>query len=197
VSKAVLISGAGARIGAHFAKGLALDGWAVAVHYNRSRESALKLVAEIQALGGNAAVVQANLSIPHDVESLIERSVAALGKPLDALINNASTFSKDLASDFTRATFSHHMEVNLQAPLILCRSFTAQLPAGKSGVIINMIDQRVLNPDPTFFTYSISKSALYWATKTLAQSLAPRIRVNAIGPGPSLQSTHQDVNDFA
>jgi len=127
----------------------------------------------------------------------VERSAKALGHPLTALINNASTFEDDSAQDFSNADFDFHMTVNLRAPLRLSQHFAAQLPKGQSGAIINMIDQRVLNPDPSYFTYGVSKAALYSATKTLAQALAPEIRVNAIGPGPTLQNTAQNENDFA
>ena len=196
MSGALLITGAGARVGAHFTKGLASDGWAVAVHYNRSKSGADKLVADIKAAGGKAAAVQANLSVPQDVETLISRAAGALKTPLDALINNASTFAPDTADNFTRAAYDYHMEVNLRAPLILTQQLAKQLPKNASGCVINMIDQRVLKPNPTFFSYSLSKSALYWATKTQAQSYAPQLRVSGIGPGPSLPSIHQNDGEF-
>lgn len=194
--RSLLITGAGARVGAHFAKGLASDGWAIAVHYNRSRQGADKLVSEINAAGGKAASVKANLAVPQDVETLIKRAADALATPLTALINNASTFAPDEAENFTRASYDHHMEINLRAPLLLTQKLAEQLPADSLGCVINMIDQRVLKPNPTFFTYSIAKAALYWATKTQAQSYAPRIRVNGIGPGPSLANTHQINGEF-
>jgi len=141
--------------------------------------------------------VQGNLFVPQDLDSLVIRASEVLGQPLTALINNASTFEDDRAEDFTRASYDYHMDVNLRAPVMLAQQLAAQLPKGEKGSIINMIDQRVLNPDPTFFTYALSKSALYWATKTLAQSLAPYIRVNAIGPGPTLKNHSQTDADFA
>lgn len=191
-SKAVLITGAGARVGRALAAGLADDGYAVAVHYNRSAKGADALVTQIKDAGGHAASVQGNLFVPQDVDTLITRASHALGQPLTALINNASTFAPDSAQDFTRATFDYHMEINLRAPLILAQALAAQLPDGTDGAIINMIDQRVKKPNPTFFTYTIAKSSLHWATQTLAQALAPHVRVNAVGPGPSLASIHQD-----
>jgi len=196
VSRAILITGAGARVGAHFAKGLAADGWHVAVHYNRSKTGAQALVTSIKDAGGHAAVVQANLADPQENDTLIARSAAALGAPLTALINNASTFTPDTADNFTRETYDFHMEINLRAPLILTQKLAEQLPAKTSGVVINMIDQRVLKPNPTFFTYSTAKAALFWATKTQAQSYAPRLRVNGIGPGPTLASIHQQPGEF-
>lgn len=189
----VLITGAGARVGRHLAKGLAAKGWAVALHYNRSRDGAQAMADEIIAAGGKAAIVQANLNVPAQLGSLISRASEALGGPLTALINNASTFEDDGAQDFTQAVYDHHMSVNLYAPLALSRDFAAQT---ERGVILNLLDQRVLRPAPDHFTYSISKAALYSATKTMAQSYAPNIRVNAIGPGPTLKNTRQDDTAF-
>lgn len=197
MSSAVLITGAGARVGRYLAKGLAADGWAVAIHYNRSKAGAEALASEITQQGGSAAIVQANLFVPQDLDRLIDRAAEALGTPLTALINNASTFDDDRAESFSRASYDYHMDINFRAPLILSQGFALQLPKEKNGCIINMIDQRVLKPDPTFFTYAMSKSALHWATKTLAQSYAPNIRVNAIGPGPSLKNHSQTDKEFA
>lgn len=196
MSRSILITGAGARIGRYLAKGLAADGWAVAIHYNRSEKGAEELAVDISKQGGKAAIVQGNLFVPQDLDSLISRASDALGEPLSALINNASTFEDDRAEDFTRASYDYHMDINLRAPVMLAQQLARQLPKGEDGCIINMIDQRVLNPDPTFFTYAMSKSALHWATKTLAQSLAPHIRVNAIGPGPTLKNHTQTDDDF-
>ena len=194
---AILITGGAARIGAALARGLASDGWAVCIHYFRSQSRAQALVDEIKASGGQAACVKGNLAVPQDVDNLIDRAASVIGQPLTALINNASTFSDDRIDSFTRGSMDHHMDVNLHAPLHLSQSFAKQLPKGESGCIVNIIDQRVLKPNPLFFTYSLSKSSLYWATKTLAQSLAPSIRVNAIGPGPTLQNTGQNEDDFS
>lgn len=200
MSKAVLITGAGARVGQHLARKLADDGWAVAIHYNRSKSGAKALAADITAAGGTAACVQANLCVPQELDSLVERAAQALGSPLTALINNASTFSPDTAQNFTRASYEYHMDVNLRAPLHLTQQLAAQLPAvakgGKTGCVINMIDQRVLKPNPLFFSYSAAKATLYWATKTQAQSYAPHLRINAIGPGPTLASIHQSETEF-
>lgn len=197
MSRAILITGAGARVGSFLAKGLAADGWAVAIHYNRSKAGAETLASEITEQGGKAAIVQGNLFVPQDLDTLVERAAKELGEQLTALINNASTFEDDHAENFTRASYDYHMDVNLRAPVMLAQQLASQLPKGETGCIINMIDQRVLNPDPSFFTYAMSKSALHWATKTLAQSLAPQIRVNAIGPGPSLKNHTQTPQDFA
>lgn len=195
--KAVLITGSAARIGAHIAEGLAKNGWAVGVHYNRSKAPAEALCERIKAAGGTAVSVGANLAVRQDVDRLIAQTAQKLGQPLTALINNASTFAPDTAQSLNNASFDYHMDVNLRAPMMLARDFAAQCPTDKNGVIINMIDQRVLKPNPTYFSYTLAKSALYTATKTLAQALAPHIRVNGIGPGPTLQNTGQDKDMFA
>jgi len=189
VGKSVLITGGAARVGAVLARGLAADGWHVCIHYFRSATRAQSLADEITGQGGLASIVQANLSVPQEINTLVERC----GRQIDALINNASTFAPDTAQDFTTLTRDYHMAVNLDAPLRLSQDFAAQ---ADSGVIINMIDQRVLKPNPQFFTYSIAKAALYWATKTMAQSFAPTIRVNGVGPGPTLENTAQESGEF-
>ncbi len=186
----VLITGAGARVGAHLARGLAADGWHVCIHYNRSAGKAQSLADEIIAQGGSASTVRGNLSVPQDVHSLIARCE----RPLQALINNASTFAPDKAQDFTTSIYDYHRAVNLDAPLRLSADFAAQAVPG--GCVINMIDQRVLKPNPQFFTYSLAKAGLFWATKTMAQSFAPNVRVNGIGPGPVLENTSQAAGEF-
>ncbi len=191
VRKAVLITGAGARVGAYIAKGLAQDGWHICIHANRSAVKAQTLREEIIQGGGSASLVKANLSVPADVNSLIERC----GRPLSALINNASTFKPDTAQNFSMSTLEYHRSVNLDAPLRLSADFAAQAEAG--GCIINLIDHRVLKPNPQYFTYSLAKAALYWATKTMAQSFAPSVRVNGIGPGPVLENINQAAGEFS
>jgi NAD(P)-dependent dehydrogenase (short-subunit alcohol dehydrogenase family) len=191
MGRSVLITGAGARVGAHLAKGLAVDGWHICIHYLRSETRAQSLADQIISAGGTASTVKANLSVPQEVNSLIERC----GRPLDALINNASTFAPDTAQNFTTATWDYHRAVNLDAPLRLSADFAAQAKAGSA--IINMIDQRVLKPNPQFFTYSLAKAGLYWATTTMAQSFAPHVRVNGIGPGPTLENTEQAAGEFS
>jgi len=192
--KTVLITGGGARVGAALAKGLAEDGWAVIIHYFRSAEKADKLAAEITESGGEAFTVQGNLSVTQECDTLIERASDVAGGPITALINNASTFENDSAQDFSRATYDFHMNANLRAPLILSQQFADQSEEG--GSIINLIDQRVLKPNPKFFTYTLSKASLHWATTTMAQAFAPKVRVNAIGPGPVLQNSGQTKEEF-
>lgn len=192
--KTILITGAGTRLGKAMAMGLAQDGWRIVVHYNRSRAQAEALV---KTLPSPSVAIGGNLAVPQERDTLIKRARDKLGQPLGALLNNASTYAPDSAHDFTSAVFDHHFEINLKAVLLLSRDFAAALPKAENGAIIHMIDQRVLRPHPDFFTYHLSKAALYTATQTMAQAYAPRIRVNAIGPGPSLKNTYQSEADFA
>jgi len=193
---AALVTGAGARLGKAMAIALGQDGWHVAVHYNNSQNGAEETVKTIEAAGGTAASVQADLSNEGQTASLIETASTALGHPITLLINSASTFFDDSARQHTRENWDTHMEVNLRAPILLAQSFASALPVEAKGNIVNLIDQRVLKLNPQFFTYTLSKSALWSATRTLAQALAPNIRVNAIGPGPTLASIHQSKEDF-
>ncbi|NNE57702.1 MAG: SDR family oxidoreductase [Hellea sp.] len=195
VKKAILITGAATRIGSHIAKGLAQDGWSVIIHYNRSEEKAETLVETISKTGGTAHAICANLAVPVELETLIERAQSMTSCPITALVNNASTFDDDRADNFTRANFDFHTNINLYAPIKLSQDF-AKLRGTETGAIINIIDQRVLTPTPEYFTYRISKVALFEATRTLAQNLAPTIRVNAIGPGPTLQNKNQTTDEF-
>lgn len=188
--RAVLITGAGARVGAVLARGLAEDEWHVCIHYNRSAKKAEAVLDAICQSGGSASLVQADLARWDDVCGLIEKT----GFKLHALINNASTFKPDTAQDFSAESWDYHRAVNLDAPLRLAADFAEQADAGAS--IVNMIDQRVLKPNPQFFTYSLAKAGLHWATKTLAQSYAPNIRVNGVGPGPTLENTEQADGEF-
>ncbi len=196
MSGTVLVTGGGARIGRHIVQGLSDDGWTVIIHYNRSEDRAQTLASEINSNGGKAFAIGANLAVPTERDNLIAEARALAKQPLAALINNASTFDDDRAKSFTRGVYNHHMDINLYAVISLSRDFAAQLPDGNSGCIINMIDQRVLTSDPSYFTYAISKSALFAATKTMAQSFAPDIRVNGIGPGPTLRNKVQTHRVF-
>ncbi len=196
MSPCVLITGAAARIGRHLAIGLAKDGWTVIIHANRSIGRAEALARSICEAGGKAWAVKANLAVPEALYGLIDQARQQAASPITALINNASTFSADDAQTFSRALFDHHMDVNLYAALKLSQDFAAQCPKAIQGNIINIIDQRIHRPQPDYFTYSLSKAGLYWATQTLAQSLAPAIRVNAVGPGPVLQNSAQSAADF-
>ena len=191
-----LVTGAGKRVGKVIALRLAEEGYALALHCNRSRREAELVMAEIIGSGGRAAVVQAELSDAGQVAELVHAASATLG-PLSLLVNNASIFEDDRLQTFEVETLQTHMAVNLVAPLILSRDFAARVQEGEEGAIVNIVDQRVLRPNPLFFSYYLSKSALLTATRTMAQALAPRIRVNAVGPGPTLANTHEGEAKFA
>jgi NAD(P)-dependent dehydrogenase (short-subunit alcohol dehydrogenase family) len=190
-----LITGAGRRIGRAIALELAQFGWAVAIHYRNSAAEAEALAQEIHLGGGQAKTFQGDLA---DRETL-DRLVADIGRelgPLTVLINNASEFLPDSIGNLDEKTWDLHLCINLKAPVFLSEAMAKQLPENIEGNIINIIDQRVWNLRPEFFSYTISKAGLWTATRTLAQALAPRIRVNAIGPGPVLRSIHQTDEDF-
>jgi NAD(P)-dependent dehydrogenase (short-subunit alcohol dehydrogenase family) len=194
--RTVLITGAAKRIGRAIAQDLAAHGWQVAVHYRSSKTEADELVDEIRSSGGVAEVLKGDLAVVEDVDALVPACVAALGPPC-CLINNASEFRHDTLETLTRDSWLVHLDTNLKAPVFLAQAMALHLPKGCEGNVINLIDQRVWNLNPDFFSYTISKAGLWTATRTLAQTLAPRIRVNAIAPGPVLGSIHQTEADFA
>ena len=194
--KSVLITGAARRIGRQMALDMATDGWDVAVHCNASRAEAAEVVAAIRALGRRAVVVAGDLADAATPERLVAEAAAAL-QGLTCLINNASVFEPDEVGQISLDSWSRHQDINLRAPVMLAQAFARQLPKGEPGNIINIIDQRVWKLTPRFFSYTTSKSGLWTATRTLAQALAPRIRVNAIGPGPALPSPRMDEAEFA
>ena len=194
--KRALITGAGQRLGQAMASALGARGYGVAIHYRGSVDGAEATAAAVREAGGEAALLQADLQSEAEVAELVPRAVQALGGPLGLLVNSASAFLPDEAADHERCGWDLHMEVNLRAPVHLAQIFAAALPEDEKGVVVNMIDQRVWKLNPTFFTYTLSKAALWAATQTLAQGLAPRVRVNGIGPGPTLQNARQSENDF-
>ena len=195
---AALVSGAARRIGRSLALECARLGYDVVVHHRGGADEADATVADIVALGRRAVRVEADLADPAAPEPLVARAAAALG-PLTLLVNNASRFEDDRLGALTPQGWEAHMAANLRAPVFLMQAFAAQVaperPDGEACVV-NLIDQRVLKPNPQFFSYTLSKAALWNATRTTAQALAPRVRVNAIGPGPTLASVHQDADEF-
>ncbi len=200
-----LVTGAGKRLGRIMALALARRGLDVVVHYNGSADEARDVAAEIRALGRRAAIVQADLLDERSCETLIDRGTEALGGPLNVLINNASIFEYDTIATATRESWDRHIGSNLRAPFVLTQRFAAQAPAaipdenGELAAIssvVNLIDQRVLKLTPEFMTYTIAKMGLWAFTRTAAQALAPDIRVNAIGPGPTLRATRQSEAHF-
>ncbi|MBM3516697.1 MAG: SDR family oxidoreductase [Alphaproteobacteria bacterium] len=194
-SETALVTGAAHRIGRTIALDLGRRGYRVAVHYNRSRAAAEAVAEAICTAGGAAITVAADLGNESDVRGLIG-GTAALG-PLTCLINNASEFEYDDLVTATRASWDRHIEANLRAPFVLTQAFAQQLPPDRAGNVINLIDQCVWNLTPTFVSYTVSKAGLWTLTRTLALALAPRVRVNAIGPGPTLPSARQSPEAFA
>lgn len=191
----VLVTGAAMRVGRAIALDFSSRGWQVAVHANRSQQQADAVMSEIVASGGKARVFLADLAEPSAIDTLTSEVMAEYGY-LDCLINNASLFEYDDIESLTAESWSTHLAINFTAPVLLARSMYRHLPANSVGNIINIIDQRVWKPTPHFFSYSASKAGLWAVTRTLAQALAPRVRVNAIGPGPVLKSIHQSQADF-
>lgn len=195
IPRAALVTGAGRRIGRAIALELATAGFAVAVHYNSSRDTAEALAAEIRANGGKAETLGADLAREEETATLFDRASSALG-PIGCLVNNAAKFEMDVPDTVTRASWDMHLETNLRAPFVLSQAMARALPAKAEGVIINLLDQRVWNLTPYFITYTLSKAGLWTLTRTLAMAMAPRIRVNAIGPGPTLKSQRQTEEQF-
>ena len=194
--KTVLITGAAQRIGRAIALAFMQANWQVAVHYRSSAESAKSLVDEIQEKGGQAIMIDADLADEAQVQALIPRCIEHAGA-LTCLVNNASLFEEDTLETLNPKSWQAHMDANLRAPVLLSQSFAKQLPSSEHGNIVNIVDQRVLKPSPEFFSYTVSKAGLWWVTRTMAQALAPKIRVNAVSPGPVLPSIHQTQDDFA
>jgi len=197
--RAALVTGGARRIGAAIVKLLARSGYAVAIHAQRSRADAEGLAQQIADAGGRAAVVCGDLADHGAVMALVPSAVTALGA-LTLLVNNAAEFEPDEIGTIEQARFDRHLAINLRAPLFLAQAFAAQaagsqIAAGAS--IVNLLDQRVLRPTPRYLSYGIAKSALYAATTTLAQALAPSIRVNAVAPGPTLPNARQTPEAFA
>jgi NAD(P)-dependent dehydrogenase (short-subunit alcohol dehydrogenase family) len=205
ITGAALVTGGAKRLGRAMVEHLAGRGFAVAVHYDRSRSEAEALVDELRARGCRAEAIQADLLNEAACATLVARASAALAMPLSVLINNASIFEHDTLRTATRESWDRHMGSNLRAPFVLMQNFAAQAPnADTSGaepraraLIVNMLDQRVLKLTPEFSSYTLAKMGLWALTRTAAQALAPDIRVNAIGPGPTLQGGRQSAQHFA
>ncbi len=195
-NRVALITGAAKRVGAAIAEHLADTGWAVGIHYRGSSQNAEALAARIEKKGGRAIALKADLASLDDIKALVPRCTEALGA-ITCLINNASTFEKDAMGALDDALWDLHFAVHTRAPVYLADAMHSALPDGQKGVVINMIDQRVWRLTPEFVSYTLSKSALWTATQTMAQALAPRTRVCAIGPGPTLPSTRQNAESFA
>ena len=187
--RVALVTGGAKRIGAAIVTALADAGFAVVIHCNTSQVEAEALVAAIQSKGGKAAVVAADLADPAAVNGLMAAACKPFG-PVTLLVNNASVFLADTLHTIDVPTWNRQFSVNIRAPSMLAKDMAALLPANRKGTIINIIDQRVWKLTPEFYSYTLSKAALWAATRTMAQTLAPRIRVNAVGPGPTLGNMH-------
>ncbi len=197
--KTAVVTGAGKRLGKAIVEDLAVHGWRVVIHYNSSGDAAAELARDINKRHKKndpvAFCVGGDLRREDETQQLLGKAADVAG-PVTCLINNASTFEPDEVHNVTRASWDLHLEVNLRAPMVLSQNFAAQLPAKSQGNVINIIDQRVWRLTPKFLSYTVSKAALWTLTQTLAQALAPTIRVNAIGPGPTLQNIRQSADDF-
>lgn len=200
-----LVTGAGARLGRAMALYLADRGYDVAVHFASSQQGADAVVAEIRAKGRNAAAFQADLLIEEQTVKLLPRIIASLGGPVTCLVNNASVFEYDTLETATRSSWDRHFESNLRAPFVLTQAMAQQVPKAQPdaqgelvapGLVVNMLDQRVRKLTPEFMTYTLAKMGLWAFTQTAARGLAPDIRVNAIGPGPTLQGSRQSKSHF-
>ena len=190
-----LVTGAARRIGAAIAGDLAANGFAIALHFHRSGGEAEALAERIVRQGGRAVALQADLTDETQAGTLVQRAAAALG-PVRLLVNSASIFADDSAAAPDFATWDRHFAIHLKAPALLTADLARQLRDNEDGLVVNVIDQRVWKLTPSFFSYTLSKAALWTATQTMAQAFAPRLRVNAIGPGPTVVSERQTPADF-
>ena len=193
---AALITGGSRRIGRVLTQAAADAGFDVAIHVRVIDDDAEAAAADVRARGRKASIHACDLRDEGSTAPLVGDAESELG-PVTLLVNCASVFENDAFASMNRASWDAHLETNLRSPLVLAQAFARRLPADRTGQIVNILDQRVFAPSPDFFSYSLSKSALWAATQMLAQALAPRIRVNGIGPGPTLPSIHQQGEDFA
>jgi NAD(P)-dependent dehydrogenase (short-subunit alcohol dehydrogenase family) len=196
IPKAALVTGGAQRIGRALVLALAEDGFAVAVHHNRSREAAENLAEAIRNNGGRAVALCADLADEGAARELLPRAEQALG-PIGCLVNNAAVFADDSVETATRESWELHLAINLRAPFVLIQQLAARLPVEAGGVVVNLLDQRVWSLTPFFVSYTVAKAGLWTLTQTMALALAPRVRVNGIGPGPTLPSPRQSPEQFA
>jgi NAD(P)-dependent dehydrogenase (short-subunit alcohol dehydrogenase family) len=196
IPRVALVTGGAVRLGRAICLALARAGFDLAVHCRDSQQEAMETVASIRALGRRAVILTADLADEPEVSSLVPAAAEALG-PVGVLVNNASVFDRDEWHSADRASWDRHMQPNLRAPMVLMQHFAQALPADAEGVVINMLDQRVWSITPHFVSYTVSKAGLWALTQAMALALAPRIRVNGIGPGPALPSARQTPAQFA
>ena len=193
--RTALVTGGAQRIGRSLTEALAEAGWAVAIHCRESDDAATELASRINSNGGRAVVCQGDLSDEAQTQDIFDKAQGEIG-PITALINNASVFEAEDWNDVTANSWALHFNVNLRAPFLLSQLFARSLPESMTGSIVNIIDQRVLNLNPHYISYTLSKAALWTLTQTFAMALAPNIRVNAIGPGPTLPNPRQSNESF-
>ncbi len=191
-----LVTGAARRLGATIALALAADGWDIAVHYGTSQDDAERSAEAIRAIGRRATTIQADLRDEAATRDLIAICARELAPPL-CLVNSASLFDADSAGDIGYATLERHMRTNLAAPIVLAQAMHARLRARQRGVVVNVLDQKLFNPNPDFLSYTLSKAALQSATTLLARALAPKLRVVGVAPGITLPSADQTRAEFA
>lgn len=196
IAPVVLITGAAKRIGRSIALVMAQQGWDIAIHYNASGSEALALQAQIRAMGRRAVALACDLSDEAAVRQLVPRVIESLGS-LQCVVNNASQFDVDTVADFSQTLLDQHMRTNLTAPILLAQGLHSVTGDSAQGCVINILDQKLLNLNPDFLSYTLSKAALQCATTLLAQALAPRVRVVGVAPGTTLASIHQDEANFA
>jgi NAD(P)-dependent dehydrogenase (short-subunit alcohol dehydrogenase family) len=196
IPRTALVTGGAKRIGRAIALALADRGFDIAIHYATSQAEAAATEAEIRVRGRRAVTLGADLAVEAEVACLLPAAEAALG-PIGVLVNNASTFERDEWLDATRESWDRHIEPNLRAPFVLTQAMAKALPPQAEGAVINLLDQRVWSLTPHFVSYTVSKAGLWALTRTMALALAPRIRVNGIGPGPAIASTRQTPEQFA
>lgn len=187
--KTALVTGGARRVGRAIVEDLAAHGWAVAIHYGTSESEAVALAEDIRRGGGVAAIVAGNLADVAAAPPIVATASAAIG-PLSLLVNNAAIYEKDVPGALDLGLWQRQLAINLTAPVFLAEAFAAQVPEGEEANIVNLLDPRVFRPEPDYFSYQVSKSALHAATLALARAYAPRIRVNAIAPGPVVPSAH-------
>jgi NAD(P)-dependent dehydrogenase (short-subunit alcohol dehydrogenase family) len=196
IPRAALVTGAARRIGRAIALGLASSGFDIAIHHHTSTQAAEATAAEIRKLGRRATVLRADLADEAQTATLLPQATAALGL-IGVLVNNACPFDRDEWDNTTRASWDAHIEPGLRAPFVLMQHFARALPPDAEGAVINMLDQRVWSITPHFVSYTVAKAGLWALTQSMALALAPRIRVNGIGPGPALPNTRQTAEQFA
>src|SRR6185312_13964306 len=196
IPRAALVTGGAKRLGRAIALALADAGFDVAVHCHASTAEAEQTCEDIRRRGRRTRLLVADLADEPAVARLVPEAAGALG-PLGVLVNNASAFERDEWDSVTRESWDAHLGPNLRAPFVLMQDFARALPASAEGVVVNMLDQRIWSITPHFVSYTVAKAGLWALTQSMALALAPRIRVNGIGPGPALPSARQTGEQFA